>query len=79
MVLKFTASDWSEYTSVKVGMDPSISSGLVEVLNDPDKNGVFKVTNKDTQVFKVVATDGTNTIETVYDLSELTCETDDDA
>ena len=79
MVLKFTASDWSKYTSVKVGMDPSISSGLVEVLNDPDKNGVFKVTNKDTQVFKVVATDGTNTIETVYDLSELTCETDDDA
>lgn len=78
-MLKFSATDWDDYTSVKVGMDPSVSSGLVEILDDPDKNGVFKVTDKDTQKFKVVATDGTYTTETVYDLSELVLETDNDA
>ena len=58
-------------TSVKVGLDPSQSSGLVEIINDPDKNGAFKVTST-TQKFKVVVTDGTNTKTTVYDLSGLT-------
>jgi len=62
-------------TSVKVGLDPSQSSGLVEIINDPDKNGVFKITNKDTQVFKVVTTDGTQTNTQTFDLSGLTLET----
>lgn len=74
VTLKFSASDWSDYTSVKVGLSPSVSSGLVEVLNDPDKNGVFKVTNKDNQVFKVVATDGTYTRTETYSLADLVCE-----
>lgn len=59
-------------TSVKVGLDPSVSSGLVEIINDPDKNGVFKVTNKDTQKFKIVTSDGTHTKTKTYDLSGLT-------
>lgn len=58
-------------TSVKVGLDPSQGSGLVEIIDDPDKNGAFKVTST-TQKFKVVVTDGTNTKTTVYDLSGLT-------
>ena len=43
MALTFIDNDFSKYSSVKVGMDPSQSSGLVEIINDPDKNGVFKV------------------------------------
>lgn len=76
MALKFSAADWAGYTSVKVGLEPSVSSGLVDLLNDPDKNGVFKVTDKNAQVFKVVAQNGTNESVMTYDLSELTCETE---
>lgn len=42
-------------TSVKVGLDPSASSGLVEIINDPDHNGVFRISNP-SQKFKVVQT-----------------------
>ena len=73
MALKFSDVDEAA-TSVKVGMDPSQSSGLVELLGDPDMNGVFKVTDKDTQVFKVVTTDGTHTKTQTFDLSDLTVE-----
>ena len=73
-MLKFSADSWAGYTSVKVGLDPSQGSGLVEILTDPDKNGVFKITNKDTQVFKVVAKNATNECVMTYDLSELTLE-----
>jgi len=61
-------------TSVKVGLDPSQGSGLVELLGDPDMNGVFKITNKDTQTFVVEKSDGITTTRQVYDLSGLTCE-----
>ena len=47
---------------------------LVEVLTDPEKNGVFKISNKDTQVFKVVATDGTETVTKSFSLSGLTLQ-----
>lgn len=73
LALKFTDIP-ATATSVKVGLDPSQSSGLVEILTDPDKNGVFKITDKDTQVFKVVVTDGTNTVTKTYDLSGLGLE-----
>lgn len=55
-----------------MGLDPSQGSGLVEIIDDPEKNGVFKITDKDTQVFKIVSTDGENTITRTYDLSGLT-------
>lgn len=61
----------AEATSVRVGMDPSQGSGLVEVIDDPDKNGVFKVTAT-TQKFVVVVSDGTTSERTEYDLSGLT-------
>lgn len=59
-------------TSVKVGLDPSQGSGLVEIIDDPDKNGVFKVTDKDVQKFKIVTSDGTHSKTKTYDLSGLT-------
>lgn len=73
LTLKFSNFD-SRATSVKVGLDPSQGSGLVEILTDPDKNGVFKITDKDTQVFKVVSTDGEKTTTQTYSLTGLTCQ-----
>jgi len=61
-------------TSVKVGLDPSYGNGLVEIINDPDRNGAWRITSPSDQVFKVVTTDGTNTVEKTYDLSGLVLE-----
>jgi len=71
IAVKFLANDWDEYTSVQVGLDPSAGSGLVEVIDDPDKNGVFKITNKDGQKFVIVSTNGTETKRQEFDLSAL--------
>lgn len=71
IALKF-GDIYSGATSVKVGLSPSEGSGLVEL--DEDKNGVFKVTNKSVQKFKVVTTDGTYTNTQLFDLSGLTVE-----
>ena len=74
MALKFTASNWNSYDSVRVGLDPSQGTGLVEILSDPDKNGVFKITDKDTQNFVVEARDEATVVRKTYDLSGLTLE-----
>lgn len=74
IALKFTDIDETA-TSVKVGLDPSVSTGLVEIIDDLDKNGAFKITDKDTQKFKVVSTNGTHTLTQTFDLSELTLAT----
>lgn len=71
MALDLSDNDFSDLTSVKVGMQPSAGSGLVEIITDPDKNGVFKVSNKFNQKFVIVQTDGTNTRTQTYDLSQL--------
>ena len=65
----------SNATSVKVGLQPSAGTGLVEIINDPDKNGIAKITDAKTQKFKVVQTDaeGHKNVQ-LYDLSELVCE-----
>ena len=74
LVLKFSDVD-SHATSVKVGLDPSAGSGLVELLGDPDMNGVFKITSKELQKFKVVSSNsGTSTVQE-FDLRELTIQT----
>ena len=71
LALKFADVD-PRLTSVKVGLEPSVSSGLVELLGDEDMNGVFKITDKDTQKFVVEKSDGHKTTRQVYDLSGLT-------
>mgnify|MGYP006935961121 CR=1 FL=1 len=75
LALKFDDID-ADATSVMVGLDPSEGSGLVEIINDPDKNGAFKITNKDTKKFKVVQTVGEKTLTQTFDLSGLTLETE---
>lgn len=77
LALKFTADDWSDYTSVKVGLNPSQGTGLVEVINDPDKNGVFKITDTETQMFEIICTDGTNRVSKTYSLRDLVLESDE--
>lgn len=72
MALKFTVPE--QATSCKVGLDPSQGSGLVEL--DNDKDGVFKVTDKEAQKFVIVTTDGEYTLRQEFDLSELICETE---
>ena len=72
MALKFTASNWNAYDSVRVGLNPSQGTGLVDILSDPDKNGVFKITNKDTQKFVIEARKGATTIRKEWSLSGLT-------
>ena len=76
LAIKFNSSDWSQYTSVKVGLHPSIETGLVEIINDPDKDGVFKISNKDEQNLMIVVSDGTITSTVSYDLSGLVCQTE---
>ena len=71
MALDLSTNDFTDLTSVKVGMNPSAGSGLIEIIDDPDKNGVFKVSNKFNQKFVITQTDGTNTKTQSYDLSQL--------
>ena len=68
LALKFDDFDESA-TSVKVGLDPSAGSGLVEL--DDDKNAVFKVSDRSGQRLKVVSTDGTRSTVQYFDLSGL--------
>ena len=67
MALKF--GDIPEDAVVKVGLVPSQGSGFVPL--DEDLDGVFKVTDKNTQVFKVITTRGDQVQTDVYYLSNL--------
>lgn len=71
LALKFT-KDNAAATSIKVGLRPSVSSGLVEL--DADMDGVFKITNKDNQVFVIQCSNGEVTYSKTYDLSGLTLD-----
>ena len=74
LALKWTDPD-AKATSLKVGLDPSVSSGLIECIDDTDRNGVFKVTNKNIQKFKIVSSNGAHSTVQTYDLSGLTLQT----
>ena len=62
------------YENVKVGLVPS-ASGMGLVTLDSDKDGVFKITDKNNQVFKVVQSDsaGHKNVQ-IFDLKGLTLE-----
>lgn len=71
IALKFGVPEGA--TKVKVGLRPSVSSGLVEL--DSDKDAVIKVTDKVKQKLVVISTNGTDIVTETYDLSQLTCQT----
>lgn len=71
LCVKVTNID-SDATSVLIGLEPSEGTGLVELIDDPDKNGVFKITDKNRQKLVVMQRcSGFNLIQR-YDLSGLT-------
>ena len=74
--LCFNMSDstWTGYTSVKVGVTPSAGTGLVEIISDPDKNGIVKINDKNQQLFTVVSTNGTQTRTKAWSLADLVLE-----
>ena len=76
----FLALAWSNLdshtTSLKVGIIPSEGTGMVECYNDPDRNGYFKVTNKDLQKIVIRQADANgNVTKQEFDISGLTLET----
>ena len=70
LALKFSTADWADFDKVEVGLDPSQGSGLVDVLPDPDKNGVFKITST-SQKFIVKTTAGEDIVTKEYSLAGL--------
>lgn len=72
LALSLYDNTFTNLTSVKCGLKPSRGSGLVEILNDPDKVIVMKVADKNKQKFKIVQTrTGYNDNTQIFDLSEL--------
>lgn len=74
MALNMADNTYTGLTSVKVGLAPSAGTGLVELIDDPDKNMVLKVSNKNKQRFMIEQTDGTKFKAQSYDLSGLVLE-----
>ena len=75
IALKFVIIDPNiTFSDIKVGLTPSYGGGLVTL--DADLNGVFKVTDKDEQIFKVVVTKDGVTKSKDYILSGLTVATE---
>ena len=75
----FLCLKWSEpesgVTSLKVGLVPSEGTGLVEAINDPDRDCVYKITDKQNQRVTFIQSDaaGHKNIQ-VFDISGLTLE-----
>ena len=77
LAVKFSDID-ENATSLKVGIQPSsIGADLVEAIDDPDGNAVFRVTDKDAQKVVVKISDGTHTKTQTYSLTGLTLEESD--
>lgn len=68
MAIKFSNVS-ADATSVKAGMHPSMGTGLVTL--DEDLEGIWKVTNKDTQTFDVVQISGSTEKLQRFILSDL--------
>ena len=77
LALKFTADDWSDYDEVLVGLNPSAGSGFVDVLPDLDKNGIFKITDTESQVVEIICKKGENRVSRTYNLNGLVLESDE--
>ena len=74
VALSLYDNDFTGLTSVKIGLEPSAGAGLQEIMSDPDKAGVFKITDKYNQKFVVIQTNGKDTVKQKYSLSGLTLE-----
>ena len=77
IALKLAADNWNAYDSVKVGLNPSMGTGFVEIKNDPDKNCVFKIADQNSQVFEVIISKDDDQTSLVYSLADLVLESDE--
>ena len=68
--LKFSTDNWNDFDKVEIGLDPSQGSGLVDILPDPDKNMVAKITST-SQKFVVKTTIGESVETKEYSLAGL--------
>lgn len=68
----FIALHWSNPQSIVTSLKVGIKNGtpMVECLNDPDRNGVFRILSPN-NVFVIEQSDGTNTLTTEYPLSGI--------
>lgn len=71
LALKWSNPDTSKVTSLKVGLEPGHMAPQ-ECIEDTDRNGVFKIENKDSQKVVLIQSDGTNMNKQSLDLSGLT-------
>lgn len=75
----FLALKWSDpeegVTSLKVGLQPSEGTGLVECIDDTDRNGVFKIASKEQKVI-ILQSNETKSTKQVFDITGLTFEDD---
>lgn len=74
----FIALKWTSpaagVTSLKVGLQPSASGmDLIECIDDPDRNGVFKISSTTQKLVLVQSNTGHKTKQ-VFDLSGLVLE-----
>lgn len=76
LALHWSDPDTSKVDSLKVGLVPS-ASGMepVECIDDPDRNGVFKISDK-SQKFVIIQSGTGHINQQTFDLSGLTLEDD---
>ena len=74
LAVKFEADDWSKYTSVKVGLEPTAGSGPAELIGEDDKSATFKVADPKTQKLVITATNRTHTDRQELSLKGVTLE-----
>lgn len=75
----FLALKWSDpdetATSLLVGLIPSASGmDLIEAIDDTDRNGVFKISDPENQVFKLISSNSEHTNEQTFSLRGLKFE-----
>lgn len=73
LALKFSNLD-PDATSVKVGLDPSQGTGMVEIIDDPDKVAVFKIKSDLSQTLIVEQSNATAKRVQRFNLSGLTLQ-----
>ena len=72
LAVDFGGADFDKET-VRVGVVPTAGSGFVTVTTG-DTKSIFKVTNKDAQVLKVITTQDGNTVSEIFNLAGLKFE-----
>jgi len=77
LALQFGWDDDDErITDVKVGLDPSATGmALQSIFSDPDRNGAWKISNKNEQKFVIEIYEGEKVTSQALDLSGLVCKT----